>query len=62
MEAMRLDPPIPITTVHETTEDLKLKTGQRVPKGTNFCVNMYALHRDPAQYHEPNKFIPSRFD
>ena len=61
MEAMRLDPPIPITTVHETTQDTKLCNGAIIPKGTHFLINMFALHRDKAQYHEPEKFRPERF-
>lgn len=61
MEAARIDPPLPLTTVHTTTEDVKLVDGQRIAKGTDFLIDLYALHRDASQYHEPDKFRPERF-
>ena len=61
MEAIRLDPPIPMTTIHETTGDCKLLNGEYLPKGTRFSFNMVAIHRDSAQYYRPNDFLPERF-
>ena len=61
MEAIRLDPPIPITTVHKTTADTKMSNGEKLPKGTRFTFNMVAIHRDVEQYFKPNEFIPERF-
>ena len=62
MESTRLDPPIPVTLFQETIADTKLSNGQRLPKGTLFTFNLYAMHRDPSQYHFPEKFMPERFD
>lgn len=64
MEAMRLDPPIPMLNYHQTIADVKFtksKTGMVIPKGTRFSVNISALHRDAAQYHFPDEFRPERF-
>ncbi|XP_065569758.1 cytochrome P450 4C1-like isoform X2 [Artemia franciscana] len=32
-----------------------------VPAGTQVALLLYAIHRDPEHYHEPEKFIPERF-
>lgn len=61
MEALRLDPPIPLVTIHETTADSKLGNGEVLPKGTRFTFNMVAIHRDVEQYFKPNEFIPERY-
>lgn len=60
-EAIRLDPPISVTTIHKTTADAKLGSGEKLPKGTHFMFNMVAIHRDVEQYFKPNEFIPERF-
>ena len=46
MEALRLDPPINLTTIHETVGNVKLQNGHIVPKGTRFAFNLVAIHRD----------------
>ena len=61
MEALRLDPPIPLSTIHETTADCKLINGEYISKGTRFSFNFYAIHRDKSQYHHPEKFMPERY-
>ena len=61
MESLRLDPPIPLSTIHVTTEDCKLHTGELLPRGTRFMFNFFAIHRDASQYQEPDKFIPERY-
>ena len=35
--------------------------GKTVPKGTLIVLGIYALHRDPNQFPEPEKFDPDRF-
>ena len=35
--------------------------GKTVPKGTLIVLGIYALHRDPDQFPEPEKFDPDRF-
>jgi cytochrome P450 len=32
-----------------------------IPKGSNWALCIWALHRDPNIYPEPEKFIPERF-
>ena len=61
MEALRLDPPIPLSTLHITTNECKLDNGELLPKGTRFMFNLFAIHRDASQYHHPAKFMPERF-
>ena len=61
-EALRLDPPTPLSVIYELTADVKMITGQLLPKGTLVSLNLYALHKDPAQYHMAEKFKPMRFE
>ena len=67
MEALRLDPPIPLSTMLITTEDVRLgkdsheKKADVLPKGTRFMFNFFQIHRDVTQYHHPAKFIPDRY-
>lgn len=35
--------------------------GVRIPKGMTIGISIYALHRDPDVWPEPNKFDPERF-
>ena len=35
--------------------------GKVVPKGTLVVLGIYALHRDPEQFPDPEKFDPDRF-
>lgn len=61
MEALRLDPPIPVSTMHKVTEDCRMHNGELLPRGTRFMFNFFAIHRDASQYQQPDKFIPERF-
>lgn len=36
--------------------------GFRIPKGAFLCINIYAVHRDPALWDRPESFEPERFD
>jgi len=58
-EAMRLYPPAP-GVAREPIEDVKIG-GYDVPKGSLISVNIYALHRDPRFFEDPERFDPDRF-
>ena len=58
-EAMRLYPPAP-GVAREPIQDVTIG-GYDVPKGSLVTVNMYALHRDPRFFDEPDRFKPERF-
>ena len=58
-EAMRLYPPAP-GVAREPIEDVKIG-GYDVPKGSLISVNIYALHRDPRFFDDPERFDPDRF-
>ncbi|CAN8017830.1 unnamed protein product, partial [Ixodes persulcatus] len=45
-----------------TTEDYTLgDTGITLPKGCTITVPIYAIHRDPSNFLDPDSFIPERF-
>lgn len=59
-EAQRVYPSIPIVG-RELYEDLMLQGNYLVPKGTQLCINIFALHHDPKVWPNPHKFDPDRF-
>ncbi|XP_071498869.1 cytochrome P450 4V2-like [Diadema antillarum] len=58
-ETLRICPSVPMIA-RDLREDCILD-GKKVPKGTIVVVGIYALHRDPEQFPEPDKFDPDRF-
>ena len=34
----------------------------RIMKGSQFLINFEAIHHDPVQWPQPEKFVPERFD
>lgn len=59
-EALRLNPPGPVSGPREATEDCYVG-GYYVPKGTRLIVNLWKLHRDPRVWADPGEFRPERF-
>ena len=58
-EAMRLYPPAP-QMVRDCVADANV-AGIEVKKGMTITIPIYALHRNPDFWHQPNAFIPKRF-
>lgn len=58
-EAMRLCPPAPL--IGRLATQPMVIGGYNVPKGTNVCLNIFSIHRDPAHHTDPDKFNPERF-
>jgi cytochrome P450 len=50
-----------ISTALEFTEDIELN-GKRVLKGQMFMINIAYLQNNPAQWINPDTYIPERFD
>jgi cytochrome P450 len=58
-EAMRLYPPA-AGVAREPIEDVEIG-GYVVPKGSLVTANIFALHRDPRFFPDPERFDPERF-
>ncbi|KAM6554243.1 hypothetical protein CsatB_015005 [Cannabis sativa] len=58
-ETLRLLPPGPVI-VHASSNETTI-SGHRVPAGCMVLFNMWAIHRDPMIWAEPDKFMPERF-
>ncbi|XP_050077622.1 cytochrome P450 4d1-like [Anopheles maculipalpis] len=58
-ESLRLVPPVPFIG-RKLLEDMELN-GTIIPAGTTLSLNIFALHRNPEVFPEPEKFIPERF-
>ncbi|MFD2345846.1 cytochrome P450 [Sinorhizobium terangae] len=59
-EAMRLFPPVPIIT-RTVSEDFQLGR-YLIPAGTVVFIPIYAMHRKPDLWRDPESFDPTRFE
>ena len=59
-ETFRLHPPIPLLVPRQSTQETKIH-GYDIPAGIAVITNAWAIHRDPASWDEPEKFMPERF-
>lgn len=60
-ESLRIDPPTIYTIPYEALEDWKI-CDVELKKGSHIMLNIGACHFNPVQWHEPNLYIPDRFD
>ncbi|KAL1212611.1 Cytochrome P450 71B14 [Cardamine amara subsp. amara] len=59
-ETLRINPLVPLLIPREASKDLKIG-GYDIPKKTWIHVNVWAIHRNPNVWKDPEAFIPERF-
>ncbi|KAI5121045.1 hypothetical protein M0805_008621 [Coniferiporia weirii] len=59
-ELYRWQTALPLSLAHCATEDDEYN-GYFIPAGTTMLPNIWAMHRNPIEYPEPEKFIPERW-
>uniref|UniRef100_A0A182PZ03 Uncharacterized protein n=1 Tax=Anopheles epiroticus TaxID=199890 RepID=A0A182PZ03_9DIPT len=59
-ECLRLWPPVAFIS-RCVTEEITLPDGRVIPKGCIANLHIFDLHRDPAQFPDPERFDPDRF-
>ncbi|KAL5714090.1 hypothetical protein ACHQM5_016098 [Ranunculus cassubicifolius] len=60
-ETLRLYPAAPLLVPHSSSEECTIG-GYTIPRGTVLLTNVWAIHRDPKVWEEPEKFMPERFE
>ncbi|ESQ32049.1 hypothetical protein EUTSA_v10004071mg [Eutrema salsugineum] len=59
-ESFRMNPIVPLLIPREASKDVKI-AGYDIPKKTWIHVNIWAVHRNPNVWKDPETFIPERF-
>ena len=59
-EVFRLHTPAPLALPHQSTEASTV-LGFHLPPHTHMILNLFAIHRDPSVYEDPESFNPQRF-
>ena len=69
MESLRIEPPASMTTIAAFTHDVTFESGvkSKLPrftlrKGDAFNIAIEKIQKDPRHWHDPESFIPERFD
>ncbi|MCL4119575.1 UNVERIFIED_CONTAM: hypothetical protein GTU68_006664, partial [Idotea baltica] len=60
-ETLRLFPPAPRVDRRCTKDYILPDTDFVIPKDMKITIPIYSIHRDPANYKDPEKFDPQRF-
>ena len=55
LETLRLYPAAPLLLPHLSSEDCQVG-GYDMPRGTMLVMNVWAIHRDPELWEEPERF------
>ncbi|XP_057811440.1 labd-13Z-ene-9,15,16-triol synthase, chloroplastic-like [Salvia miltiorrhiza] len=59
-ETLRLHPPVPFLVPRAPLHSSSVG-GYTIPKGTKILLNVWAIHRDPSIWDNPEEFRPERF-
>lgn len=59
-QTMRMFPPASIVALRQTSADVDLGS-YYIPKGTNVVLDIYAMHHNPNNWPDPERFDPERF-
>jgi len=69
MESLRIEPPASMTTIAAFTHDVTFESGvkSKLPrftlrKGDAFNIAIETIQKDPRHWHDPDSFIPERFN